>query len=187
MLPFAYLIGEPGSGKTSTANALSLNLADPSAPGGPRLLFDGTAKATYLQNERIMLLGHYDGRLFGGTDTLSWTAAEPMKAFLLTTPAEVGAKWIFGEGDRLANEGFFKWAKEHFPFELIHLRVKPETAQARREARGTVQNPSWLKGRISKVERLARIFPVKTIDGDTATPIEIASQIRVILEKSSQV
>lgn len=175
-MKMVYVIGEPGSGKTTAARKLIEQL-------GPAILLQGTAKGMLFHESGTLLLGHYDERTFSGTDTLSYTAAEEVTAFLLTQAQGLGVKCVFGEGDRLANSAFFSQCATFCELTVVCFTVAPETAAKRRAERGSNQNPTWVKGRASKVRRLAAEFKAKEIPTDFASPTELASYLLQLLWK----
>lgn len=117
-------------------------------------------------------------------DSFSGTDALPMGVI---TEAEVLVSsglypTMCAEGDRLANDRFFD-SVSHAGYELVVvlLDVPDEIAQARRDERGSSQNPSWIKGRVTKTQRLASRWAKHTLDG--REPVDIlAEQLRPILE-----
>lgn len=157
-----YLMGEPGSGKTTVS----------------RLLFEGmdsTVKTVpYVcwteYHPRLCELGR-DRETFGGTDALSMAAQKKVIRWL---EEESKYQFVYAEGDRLTNGKFFTWALEHFDrVDLIALH-NPKVVARRRKRRAKeldkAQNETWVAGRRTKLENLLEEFPVRVLDA--AAPAE---------------
>jgi hypothetical protein len=142
-MDLVYLIGEPGSGKTTLMAELVGRLEwKQEAEPIPHIWYgDGVACQIGVRREG-----------FAGTDGLSMSIQPKAVAWILNRPATL----VLAEGDRLANDGFFKAAKRAgYALWLVYLNLPPELAVERRAARGSTQNATWLAGRVTKVKRLA--------------------------------
>jgi hypothetical protein len=143
-----YLIGPPGVGKTSTVRA---------ALGDPDRVFTDPFAHCYHYESSIFELG-YPRSWYGGTDAL------PMNVMPRVTrwfDALSDSPYLtVGEGDRLASRLFFDEIPD---LEVIYL-TGPH--QRRRLARGEPQDPTWVKGRITKCERLAERYGARVLDTD---------------------
>lgn len=170
-----YLIGAPGSGKTTLTAALFagvpaevrrepfLHVVRPGGVevGGPRDL--KYARDANLQG-------------FGGTDALPMNVQPRVLPFLATGPWEVA----FGEGDRLANERFFFAAvRANWRVEVILLDTPAAVCAARRLSRGSTQNEAWLRGRATKVARLAEWARVR-LDGTRPPEVLVAAALEQV-------
>jgi thymidylate kinase len=158
-----YLIGQPGSGKTTLTKEFQKNWAKIN-------LYDKPFK--YIEHEttdygKVYTLG-WGREHFGGTDTLGNTVINHMAQFYKDAN-EKGAT-IFGEGDRLANTRFFELAENYGTLHLFYLTTDDEEAERRRQERssktGKEQNPSWVKGRATKHQNLAKRFNAVPLPGD---------------------
>lgn len=152
-----YVIGVPGSGKTTLVRQLVLGRRRRvlSKPFAHTLYEDGLVQ---LGRDR---LGH------GGTDALSMNV-QPSAVAALQTRA-----WqrVLAEGDRLANTAFFEAARDAgYGVDVVHLKVPPELAAQRRTERGTDQSATWLAGRESKVRNLAE--RIALTPGMTLIPLD---------------
>jgi hypothetical protein len=137
-----YVIGVPGSGKTTLTRQLVL--------GRRRRVLSKPFALTLYEDGLVQLgrdrLGH------GGTDALSMSVQPSAVAALQTGAWER----VLAEGDRLANMAFFEAARDAgYEVDVVHLRVPLEVAAQRRAERGTNQDERWLAGRASKVRNLA--------------------------------
>lgn len=161
-----YLIGEPGAGKSTLLAALAEGLPSTPANGTvPYIVYGSTPLVAELGARRDA---------FSGTDALAMSIQPKAVTWLHETPHE----YVVAEGDRLANETFLRAAKAAgYDLTVAYVRVKPETAIRRREARARElgrdpQNPTWVKGRQTKCAKLAALLPEHTVhveheDGST--------------------
>lgn len=136
-----YIIGIPGSGKSTLAAEL--------VKGRRRRVRDVPFVHTVYEDGLIQLGRERTGR--SGTDALSMSIQPNVLAAL------EAAKWprVLGEGDRLTNRKFFEAAREQgYRVDVVLLDTPPELAAERREARGSEQSESWLKGRETKIDGL---------------------------------
>jgi hypothetical protein len=146
-----YLIGAPGSGKTTLSDYF-------------RIGWNQTERNTApIKHERwqtpdnlnAVTLG-WNNPPFSGTDTLGYTAIVQIEQWLPTMYADI----LYGEGDRLAGDRFFNLARSKGRLHLFYLNTNPAVAADRRAARADAagteqQNPSWVAGRITKHRNLA--------------------------------
>jgi hypothetical protein len=164
-----YVIGIPGSGKSA--------LLAEFVKGHRCFTADEPFAHTVYEmgGMPVVMLGrNRKGR--AGTDALSMSVQPKVVAAL-----EAGAwPYVIGEGDRLANVGFFDAAAgAGYHVDVCLLDTAPGLAELRREQRGDAQaqNESWVKGRITKVAALAERA---TIVLDGARPLaELANELAV--------
>jgi GTPase SAR1 family protein len=144
-----YLIGAPGSGKTTLTEAFTRKWVEVDQ------IDDPIKYRTHITAEGSAISLGWLRPAFGGTDTLGNTAILKIEPWLPTVKANI----VYGEGDRLANSRFFDLAKSISDFRLFYLNTDPALAAERRAQRslltGKEQNPSWVKGRVTKHRNLA--------------------------------
>ena len=144
-MKFAYLIGEPGVGKTTLMNAVITGLPwfEASRPF-KHLVFDlpnGTLAAH---------LGPYRPP-FSGTDGLSMSVQPQVVDWMgALCPYEI----VVGEGDRLANPSFFEATGATVVLVEAADGVAAERRNSRAAREGKAQNESWVAGRVTKVANL---------------------------------
>jgi len=144
MYRLVYLVGVPGSGKTTAFRSLIAAYGR----GEPVTIAPGFTVTRYLGGD-VAALGTYTGHPFDGTDRLSMGCSPAARQWIASRPAPL----VLGEGDRLTARPFFDAARAAgYDVTLIRLHVDDETAAARRLARGASQpGEAWLKGRRTKV------------------------------------
>ncbi len=161
--PVVYLIGEPGSGKSTLMAAFTdrYEAEARTAPFAHRVLrnADGLVIGVELGKRRDN---------FSGTDALAMNVGPKVRAWL----AEVDAAevvCVLGEGDRLTNGRFLTECDA-----VVRLDVPEAVADERRRQRGSDQNASWLKGRRTKLSNLADMV-TDTIDGTAPLDEQVAA------------
>lgn len=159
-----WVVGEPGVGKTTLSRALLPE---------PRKLI-AAPKWTVCEGGRTVAAGHYTGAAFDGGDTVPYTGAIPALEYwreALLAKAEV----TLFDGDRFSYAGAVDFVRRlPVPVELVCLYVAaPDgVAAERRAARGTAQNPTWVRGRATKARRFWESFPeTQRLLGDSTQPL----------------
>lgn len=155
MKTLAYIFGQPGSGKTTLMTALCSDATKFYEADSPI-----KHRAMRRDGELFTVLGA-DAKPFGGTDTLSYTAAARASEWLAELAECKAGKTIIAEGDRLATSKFFEQARKFYRVVLFYLDCDDKTAQQRREQRAKdykldMQSPSWVKGRVTKHKNTAK-------------------------------
>jgi hypothetical protein len=140
-----YLLGVPGAGKTSVMRAALQDVpayierrpfAWTRYPGGAQL-------------------GAERNGLFSGTDVLPLNVQPSVLRWLDRCPFQA----IVAEGDRLANGVFFDAVRaQGWKLTVALIEIGPALAATRREVRRAYQSQSWLRGRDTKVRRLASAY-----------------------------
>lgn len=132
MTQSVYLIGAPGSGKsTLMRQMLETWTAGPYTRLTTRELF---GHFLHRGDETGVYLGHLRPE-YPGTDALSLSVAPQAELWLESLPL-LGLDWVFGEGARLSHIGFLSALAAQTDLTVIYLDVSPEVAAERRAARG---------------------------------------------------
>lgn len=154
-----YLIGEPGSGK-STAMRAAIELCGWRSTGEVKIPNLRWTEYAGQEGKTVAQLG-LGGGLFPGTDRLGMGCQPVAIDWLRSVPAAL----VLGEGDRLATDAFFRAATEVSHLTVCVMSTTPEAAAERRAARGTTQSETWLKGRRTKVARLVSAWCAVEVRG----------------------
>lgn len=150
-----FVVGAPGVGKTSFLKEV-FRLLDPEGQGYPSAYLTPKPKWTVWQS--FCAAGHYSGGTFDGADTVPYNGVDDALAFWLRDLWPKKGQLTFLDGDRFSHEKVVSFFRGHaVPVHCIQLVATPETLAARRAARGSTQNPSWMKGRETKAVRFAQL------------------------------
>lgn len=161
-----YLIGQPGSGKSTLAAALTEGL-HATAVRHP------FAHTVWSSTPLVVEFGARREK-FSGTDALSMSVQPKVVEWLDDAPYSL----VLAEGDRLANGKFFTAVlKAGWKLTIARLGVSAAVGEARRHARCVelgidAQDPSWLKGRMSKVAKLSVDWQALILDLDGDQPVD---------------
>lgn len=135
-----YLIGEPGAGKSTLVEHLTRDL--PYEDGSSPFAFRRYDCGVYELGKRR--------ENFSGTDALAMDVQPKAAQFV----ADIQPSYLLAEGDRLANDKFFR-ALDDLGYDLrIYALEGADVAARHRRQRGGNQDPTWLAGRATKAARL---------------------------------
>lgn len=157
-----YIIGAPGSGKTTLVSALT--------EGWPYQQFSKPLAHVLFPEPGVVELGARREGGFSGTDALSMsviTKAEPwVQDVFFPEP------YLLAEGDRLAIDRFMTALVDaDWDLVIARLVVPLDEVDRRRFARAAElgvepQATNWMKGRITKVNNLAAKWADHVVDLD---------------------
>jgi hypothetical protein len=140
-----FVVGPPGVGKTT----LIRRFVEP----GSALI----SAPKWTIGARVCAAGHYTGAKFDGADTVPYNGVMTALAFW-EERLQDRALTIF-DGDRFSYAGVRAFFRErNVPQLCIHLDAPANVLVARRAARGSNQNETWIKGRASKASKFAADF-----------------------------
>jgi hypothetical protein len=173
-----YVIGPPGSGKSTTLSA-ALSLAGLLPNASTDQPFAMTLHNTLEGTRPTWVLGR-PGAVFAGTDALAMNVAPRVREWLLgASPAAVVA-----EGDRLANPSTLDVLWHTCPDGVLAVLDLPPALSwdrmvRRADALGRPpQSEAWWKGRVTKVANLASRYAPRAHHIDaTGSPDEMAEAL----------
>lgn len=144
-----YVIGSPGSGKTTLVGALNRERVrhQVDKPVAHMTYTDGNdgLPPVYIELGRKR-------ESFSGTDAMAMNVQPKVLEFLAQCPYTL----VVGEGDRLANQKFFDGAtKLGWTVKVVYLECPESLASIRRSQRGSKQSATWIAGRITKVRKMS--------------------------------
>ena len=147
--------GNPGSGKSTLMKKLMKEID--AAPESTQL-YDLVPGHVCGFNDMPwgVVLGKYDEDVgvFGGTDKMSMAVQPKAIEYLATNPAKV----VIFEGDRLFTASFLEDCNSKYDLHIIHLATSGDVREERYKDRGSNQDPTWLKGRESKISNILTNF-----------------------------
>jgi hypothetical protein len=176
-----YIVGVPGSGKTTLMQALTADATrhlQQTVPFG--LIWHEWGIRDSANTNGVWELGASRAG-FGGTDALGMSVQPKVVEWL----AQQRPGRVIAEGDRLGNGKFFTSVTDlGYDLRIVVLEINEDVVARRRVSRAAAlgvkeQNPTWLKGRTSKVAKLAEAWldRIRFMDA-TQTPQSLAFQLR---------
>jgi tRNA uridine 5-carbamoylmethylation protein Kti12 len=149
--------GNPGSGKTSLVKSIMFEkLASDNWSHNIKDKDFNLVSYSHNPDKNLFVLGKYDNNptnIFCGTDLLSM-AVQPSAKKWITSLASPSI--IIFEGDRLFNHSFLSFLHNEYNnnLNIFYLNVPQDILNHRYSLRGSHQNPSFLKGRITKYNNI---------------------------------
>lgn len=143
MRNLVYIIGEPGVGKSTAIETLTLGMTfEQREEVCPHIVYDGG---------ELVEIGRRRST-FSGTDALAMNIIDKALAFMGGDPGER----VVAEGARLANRRFLSGCVERgWDVTVLNLYAMVNVARGRREERGSGQDQKWIAGRITASWNLA--------------------------------
>jgi len=169
--------GAPGTGKTTLMKRLMDRHGDNFFREDVPLVPFHYYPFVY-QQQPLYVLGRYEeGGYAQGTDRMSM-AVQP-KAIEFLDKLDKRSLVLF-EGDRLFNASFLENCVNKYDTLIIHLKTSAELREQRYADRGSNQDPTWLKGRLSKIDNILSnmvlMFNVEHFDHNTQADTEAVVQ-----------
>ena len=124
----------------------------------PKPLFKCTEYNDYLYTgNRVLCLGQgYGDSEFSGSDSWSYSVLSKGSFESFIEEQSKNYNFLVFEGDRLTSK--VEWLTENYDTKVFMLTITPEEEQARQDARGNLQNKTWISGRHSQMANLQNNF-----------------------------
>ena len=157
---FFYLIGMPGTGKTTLIRSVLEGIPYMQCKDG---------LVSYIRYPAGAELGVIRGGGFSGTDGLAMDVMPHAIGWLWQS----SFKYLLAEGDRLASDKFFRSVQSAgYKLTVALLDLPLADVLERGKARGSNQDKQWLKGRVTKVGKLISkwVDPLWILDANNDIP-----------------
>jgi hypothetical protein len=153
-----FVLGAPGVGKTTVArqllcfDALPVQFTEPPAPKWSRC-------------GSIVAAGYYKGDTFDGADTIPYSGAKAALEYWASHYRDEVALTIL-DGARFSTAPSLARIRELAPrHAIVGVHLTADAAvDARRRARGSDQDPAWLKGATTRARNFAEQLGAFNID-----------------------
>jgi hypothetical protein len=169
-----YVVGAPGVGKSTALTGL-LDKWATALVQSPK----------WTLSAPIALVGHYIKGGHDGGDTVPYDGAAECLTYMRDVLLQDHRLHGFVlDGDRFTTSTCrqFTDGLPGIRVVCVHLQASDATLTARRTARGSTQNPTWMLGRNTKAARFADSFPdAVRLQTDEMRPDEVTQAIRELL------
>jgi hypothetical protein len=167
MKPVAlFIVGSPGVGKTTLVTKFL----------GPIAYLIPKPKWT-VSESGLLAAGHYTGGTFDGADMVPYNGVT--QALLSWRELSKEHELTIFDGGRFSFEGAVASLVEGgADVRCVYCEAAPDVLSRRRQARGSNQNPAWMKGRETKALRFSKMVP-KTLKLEMlGEPYELTNRVR---------
>jgi hypothetical protein len=150
-------IGVPGVGKSTRMRKIIEGL------GSGTLEKEGMVSFHLFPETKSVVVGIYDDQLFSGTDRLGMAIAVKFREWATAKflDGEHDDWTMYWEGQRFSTNPMMKFFFENFDANIYLLEESDEVLQQRQDERGNKQTASFLKGMKTRVENLAKAWPIE--------------------------
>jgi|HubBroStandDraft_3_1064219.scaffolds.fasta_scaffold00013_35 GTPase SAR1 family protein len=164
-----FVVGAPGVGKTALVRELI---------GFPETYTIAKPKWTVSNDGLVCAAGHYLGETFDGADMVPYNGAA---VALEHWKRHITSQLSIFDGDRFSNGNSLAYVRSVVDKVLcLHMTAPADVLAARRVERGSNQNETWLKGRVTKAANFASTFDTAHLMVLTAlqSPSELADVVK---------
>ena len=170
-----FVVGAPGVGKTTALAALLDPFTTSLVP-----------RPKWTISPPVALVGHYGSGDFSGGDTVPYNgAAIALDHWFRHLRHDPDIRASVFDGDRFSSVGLLRRMQgQGLDPACLLLTASDATLADRRHARGSKQNPSWMKGRATKAHNFSQLFDATRrhqVNTDDLTPDQVTTQITSML------
>lgn len=158
-----FILGPPGAGKTWLVRQLL-------ACDGDLVLHP---QPKWTAGESIVAAGHYTDAVFSGADTVPYTGARAALEHWAAAYLRTHELTIF-DGARFSTAPSLEYVAARSRVIGVHLDVPEETLARQRAARGSNQNPSWMRGAATGARNFAARIGAAHVQPETAVERTLA-------------
>ena len=170
-----WIVGEPGLGKTTLVRRIL----------GEELTFNEKPKWSFGREGRVSAAGWYSGGTFDGADTVPYNAVNEALSYWTSDVLPKSPLTVL-DGDRFSIEPAWRFFRDHEAkprTATVLLAAPSEIGAARRAARSTtVQNATWVRGRVTKARGFFERNPDAIELDATRSPEEVFASLKAFLE-----
>lgn len=168
MRTVAFFVGAPGAGKTTLVREIL----------GERLKQTSGASLEYIEKPKWTLVpgicaaGHYKGEVFDGADRVPYNGVAEALTYWQNHLSD--RQLTIFDGDRFS----YMKVVDHFAnvaVKCVMLRASNALLDERRAQRGSNQNETWMKGRITKAEKFFAAFA-----GDLSISLDASKSVKAL-------
>ena len=152
-------VGEPAVGKSTIMRS---HIKKFISEGNGELVKEGVVVYHKYPKSKSIVMGVYDEGVFSGTDRLSKSVGPVFRTWLSEKQSDTEYdEWtLYWEGERFSNSPNLDHMYAICPETVVYLITAPEEVLAERHAARDNQDEKWLKGMKTRVENLAKKYPL---------------------------
>jgi len=139
-----FIVGAPGAGKTTLARRVLQR-------GGDFVLHP---RPKWSVGASCVAAGHYTDDVFSGGDTVPYSGARACLEFWASELVSTRELTIF-DGSRFATRPSLAYVRERSRVVCVYVDATPDELAARRAARGSDQDPAWMRGAETRARNFA--------------------------------
>lgn len=138
-----FIVGPPGAGKTTIARELLGKVTDI------------IPKPKWSLSDNKCAVGHYVGNVFDGGDTVPYNGVKDCLNYWCKNLYD--RELTIFDGDRFSTRNVIEFlqTQHNLSIKIAHISAPERILEDRRKKRGSNQNPTWIKGRVTKAKNFS--------------------------------